>query len=191
MQVTGNWSSSLSNWLNEQDGNFYAVSGVAVDEARGVLYIAEFQSWRVQKYELSTGAYLGVINSPRTPSEDMWVPTDIAVDADGNLLLTDGGNAYIYTLSPDGEVLRRWQNYGRGPGQWITPAMAPSTSPQTPPLSLSTQRPASSWPSGPAAACKTPTALLWTRQGLCTWQSAASTGSRSLQPVESMWRHSQ
>lgn len=49
-------------------------------------------------------------------------PTDTAMDAEGNLYVSDGyGNARIHKFSKDGDLLLSWGEPGRGPGQFNLP----------------------------------------------------------------------
>src|SRR5947209_6814778 len=48
-------------------------------------------------------------------------PIGIAVDAHGNVYVTDQGAAQVITLSPDGRVLARWGKQGTGPGRLNIP----------------------------------------------------------------------
>ncbi|MEM2875580.1 MAG: peptidyl-alpha-hydroxyglycine alpha-amidating lyase family protein [Candidatus Bathyarchaeia archaeon] len=49
-------------------------------------------------------------------------PTDVAIDKEGNLYVSDGyGNARIHKFSSDGELLLSWGEPGREPGQFNLP----------------------------------------------------------------------
>ncbi len=49
-------------------------------------------------------------------------PADVAVAADGTILIPDGyGNSRIHVFSPDGAHLRSWGAHGREPGQFRVP----------------------------------------------------------------------
>ncbi len=49
-------------------------------------------------------------------------PTDIALDIEGNIYVSDGyGNARIHKFSKEGELLLSWGEPGRGPGQFNLP----------------------------------------------------------------------
>lgn len=49
-------------------------------------------------------------------------PTDVAVDADGFMYVSDGyGNHVVHKLSPKGERVMTWGGPGSGPGEFTTP----------------------------------------------------------------------
>ncbi len=49
-------------------------------------------------------------------------PTDVAVDSDGFMYVSDGyGNYVVHKLSPKGERVLTWGGPGHGPGQFTTP----------------------------------------------------------------------
>ncbi len=54
--------------------------------------------------------------SPGTPA-----PTNLALDAEGNLYVTDYTFDRVLKFSPDGVLLAQWGGYGAGPGQFSRP----------------------------------------------------------------------
>ena len=49
-------------------------------------------------------------------------PTNLALDADGSMFITDGyGNARVHKFSPEGELMFSWGEPGNGPGQFHLP----------------------------------------------------------------------
>jgi len=48
-------------------------------------------------------------------------PTDIAVDAQGNIYILDAGNARIQKFGPDGKYLATIGRKGQGPGEFVMP----------------------------------------------------------------------
>ncbi|MGQ0717307.1 MAG: NHL repeat-containing protein [Pseudonocardiales bacterium] len=52
----------------------------------------------------------------------LTTPSGLAVDNDGNLLVTDEDTHTVTTFAPDGTPLRRWGTRGNGPGELDRPA---------------------------------------------------------------------
>ena len=56
---------------------------------------------------------------------DRTIPTDvagqIAVGPDGNVYVTDSGNARVQVFTPQGRFVRQFGSYGSGPGQFLQP----------------------------------------------------------------------
>jgi DNA-binding beta-propeller fold protein YncE/Mg-chelatase subunit ChlD len=87
---------------------------LALDEARGRLYVCDAGAGRVAVYALD-GARLA-----------LWpgfgAPTGVAVAPDGRVLVADAAAQAIRVLGPDGVELGRWGGPGAGPGQFDGPA---------------------------------------------------------------------
>src|SRR4030095_1357022 len=45
-------------------------------------------------------------------------PTGLAIDAEGNLYVVDGGNDRIQVFDPDGKFINMWGTSGSGPGEF-------------------------------------------------------------------------
>jgi DNA-binding beta-propeller fold protein YncE len=45
-------------------------------------------------------------------------PSDVAVDDQGNIYVTDSGHSLIQKLSPTGQPLAKWGKAGIGPGEF-------------------------------------------------------------------------
>jgi sugar lactone lactonase YvrE len=81
--------------------------GIALDGA-GKLYVADSRNHRIREVDLATGAVRTVAGSSAVGPWDgpalnasFRVPSDVAVAADGRLLIVDRGNSSIRTLSAD------------------------------------------------------------------------------------------
>ncbi len=78
----------------------------------------------VLKYS-TDGALLMVLGTADEPGEDekhFNQPTDIAVNRDGEIFVTDGYvNSRIVKFSADGEFLKAWGKRGKGKGEFNTP----------------------------------------------------------------------
>jgi hypothetical protein len=69
-----------------------------------------------------TGAVGRDYRTIRHPAGPFNCPTDVALDAEGNIYVTDGyGNARVHKFSKDGELITSWGEPGRGLGQFNAP----------------------------------------------------------------------
>lgn len=123
-------------------GHFYTVTGIAVDND-GNVYATEPYNRRVQKftgdgtfiaawgwdvkvgggtgYEICLPADTCQIGIIGTGDGQFNFPTDVAVDAAGNVYVSDPINERIQKFTSDGVFLLKWGSSGDGPGEFSTP----------------------------------------------------------------------
>jgi uncharacterized protein (TIGR03663 family) len=109
----------ITQWGSEGDGpgQFKEPWGIAVD-AEGDVYVADTWNHRVQKFDaegnflLQWGGYRSTGGVAVGDEGFFWGPRDIAVDAAGNVYVTDTGNKRVQIFSPDGEFLNQWGGFG-------------------------------------------------------------------------------
>jgi len=108
--------------------------GIAVDK-QGMVYVADTWNHRIVKMDpqLRTIATWGYPTKPSGADSllSLYGPRALALDADGNLLVTDTGNNRVVKFSPDGRPLGSFGSLGSGPGQLQEPvgiAVAPDGS---------------------------------------------------------------
>jgi len=111
--------------LESGDGQFDEPWGVACDR-EGRIYVADTWNGRVQVFDRD-GRFLRKWGSlsAATASEgnplSMFGPRGIAIDTEGNLLVTDTGNCRILRFSRDGAPLAQIGGSGSLPGQFKEP----------------------------------------------------------------------
>ncbi len=128
----------------DRDGRFLASWGEGiVVRAHGIfispddmVYLTDDLDHTVRKFT-TDGKLLQTLGTSGQPSDTGVVgidyrtirggppfhrPTNVALAADGTLLVTDGyGNARVHRFAPAGRLLQSWGEPGRGPGQFNLP----------------------------------------------------------------------
>ncbi len=128
----GNFLASVE--LRESDTEASQPWGLAVS-SDGRVYVADTFGWRVLAFDAGLRQPVLVFGEP--PPLDgqppgpyhLFGPRDLAIDADGNLWVTDTGHARIVVYTPDGEYLREVAgpfdpetlHRGSGPAQFSEP----------------------------------------------------------------------
>jgi uncharacterized protein (TIGR03663 family) len=118
----------LFEWGSEgaELGQFNEPWGIAVAQ-NGTVFVADTWNHRVQAFSANGeflrafGAYMNVQNDPQAEPGKFWGPRDIAIDAAGNLYVTDTGNKRVQKFTPDGQFLSTWGGGGIVPGSFEEP----------------------------------------------------------------------
>jgi len=117
----------LRQWGSQGNapGQFQEPWGIAVD-GEGNVYVADTWNHRIQKFD-AQGRFLkqwgffgdtaGVLGDP----EMFYGPRDIAVDAEGNLLLSDTGNKRVLRFTSDALFIQQMGGAGSLDGQFREP----------------------------------------------------------------------
>jgi len=115
------WGSS-----GEAPGQFSEPWGIAVDADDNV-YVADTWNHRLQKFTADGEfiTYWGVFQDTGgellNPQGMFYGPRDIAIDAEGNLYVTDTGNKRVQKFDSEGNPLGQWGGGGAEPGQFLEP----------------------------------------------------------------------
>jgi sugar lactone lactonase YvrE len=101
-------------------------AGLAIDEENRFLYVANTGSDQVLVYDADTFKLLRKIGTPAknhtlTTPGDFSSPTNVAVDKDGNLFVTDTLNDRVEVFDADGVFIRAFGKNGDGPGDFTRP----------------------------------------------------------------------
>jgi DNA-binding beta-propeller fold protein YncE len=113
------------------DGKFLAAWGEGIIKAKhGLrifgdrLYVADNEMHQVYEFSLD-GRLLrsfGTRGKSGLGKNEFYQPTDIAIAANGDMLITDGyGNSRVVRLAPDGTFLSTWGTPGDKPGEFKAP----------------------------------------------------------------------
>jgi DNA-binding beta-propeller fold protein YncE len=101
--------------------------GIAIDNENRFLYVADAELDQILVYDadspyrllrrIGTGGKQHTLTSPG----DFAKPTNVAVDSDGNLFVSDTWNNRVQIFDPDGNFIRAFGKAGDGPGYFARP----------------------------------------------------------------------
>ena len=117
----------VSTWgsFGEAQGQFNEPWGVAVG-TDGRIYVLDTWNHRVQvfspegQFQKSWGAFVSTDGQLGEPGV-FWGPRGIAVDGEGNLVVTDTGNKRVQVFDPEGNFVTQFGGAGLEPGQFDEP----------------------------------------------------------------------
>ncbi len=101
-------------------GEFENPAGIAIDDERKKLYIVDTKKHNIIVYSLDYRPVATIGKRGREAGE-LNFPTNVAIDGDGNILVTDTGNFRIQKLGPDGEFIMEFGSVGDKPGNFGRP----------------------------------------------------------------------
>ena len=101
-------------------------AGMAIDEENRFLYVANTGTDQILVFDADTFKLLRKIgtagkNHTLTTPGDFSKPTNVAVDEDGNLYVTDTLNDRVEEFDADGSFIRTFGKNGDGPGDFMRP----------------------------------------------------------------------
>jgi sugar lactone lactonase YvrE len=107
-------------------GGLVDPGGLAIDNENRFLYVADAALDQVFVYDadkLTLIRKIGTAGKKHTLTEpgQFSVPTNVAVDADGNLYVTDMYNNRVEVFDADGNFIRQWGKAGDRPGTFSRP----------------------------------------------------------------------
>jgi len=108
------------------EGGLVDPGGLAIDNENRFLYVADAALDQVFVYDadkLTLIRKIGTAGKKHTLTEpgQFSVPTNVAVDADGNLYVTDMYNNRVEVFDADGNFIRQWGKSGDRPGTFSRP----------------------------------------------------------------------
>jgi len=96
-------------------------AGLALDPARGRLYVVDSYGHRVVVFDASTFAWIGGFGEPGEGAGKFTFPVGIAVDAEGRIYVTDTGSCTVQIFNPEYELVGTFGGRGIAPSQFSRP----------------------------------------------------------------------
>jgi DNA-binding beta-propeller fold protein YncE len=104
-----------------RDGELESPAGMAVDGDRQLLYVADAKKHQVFCYSTVDGAAVRTIGRRGSEPGEFNFPTNVSVDKEGRLYVTDTLNFRIQSFDPDGKPLHAFGTLGDTPGSLNRP----------------------------------------------------------------------
>jgi DNA-binding beta-propeller fold protein YncE len=98
------------------DGELENPSGLAIDRARALLYVADAKKHQVLCYSSADGTFVRAIGKRGTESGEFNFPTNLSVDHGGRLFVTDTLNFRVQIFDQAGAFVTSIGTQGDGPG---------------------------------------------------------------------------
>ena len=107
-------------------GDLISPAGIAIDTSNRFVYVADTQADQVvvfdaDKYTLLRRIGTGGKNHTLTDPGDFSMPTNVAVDKDGNVGVTDTLNNRVEIFDAEGNFISEFGKSGDGPGHFARP----------------------------------------------------------------------
>lgn len=96
-------------------------TGLAVNEKTHELLVVDTVNSQIIRYDLDTYKFKGHIGREGSASGTFHYPTNIFVNSDGHIFVTDSLNFRIQIFSPEGEFLNTFGKPGDSPGYFSRP----------------------------------------------------------------------
>ena len=87
------------------EGKFRVPDAVRVDPGGTLLFVSDQRNHRIQVFDLD-GVFQYTIGSFGSGPGELREPEDLTFDAEGNLVVADGGNHRVQVFTPQGEFVR-------------------------------------------------------------------------------------
>ena len=98
------------------DGELENPSGLAIDRARSLLYVADAKKHQVLCYSSADGSSVRTIGKRGIEAGEFNFPTNLSVDRGGRLYVTDTLNFRVQIFGADGAFVASIGTQGDGPG---------------------------------------------------------------------------
>jgi DNA-binding beta-propeller fold protein YncE len=101
-------------------GQVTTIGAMAIDQVRKHLVVPDIRGHKIAVFDLSGKLLFSVGKRGEEPGQFNY-PDAVAIDKEGNILVSDQMNARIQRLSPEGKPLFKFGQRGDGPGEFALP----------------------------------------------------------------------
>lgn len=102
-------------------GEYEGAGGIALDEKRGLFYIADAKKHTVSVYSLKDYRKIRTMGRRGIEHGEFNYPTNLDVDPDGRLYVVDTGNFRVQIFDSEGKFLKDLGEVGDTPGSFARP----------------------------------------------------------------------
>ncbi|HEU5451983.1 MAG TPA: 6-bladed beta-propeller [Terriglobales bacterium] len=98
--------------------------GIAIDNENRYLYVVDAQANRVSVFDADSMKFLrawGKLSDEMAAPGTFSAPTNVAVDSDGNVYVTDTFNARVQVFDAEGQFVTMWGKQGNSAGNFMRP----------------------------------------------------------------------
>ncbi|MFZ2199007.1 MAG: 6-bladed beta-propeller [Thermodesulfovibrionales bacterium] len=92
-----------------------------VDVFENLLYVADIKNGLIKVFDKASGAEVKEFGKSGKPQDNLYMPTNISFDREGNLYITDTGRFKVFKYDRDGHLLNTFGMLGSGPGTFARP----------------------------------------------------------------------
>ena len=103
-----------------EDKRFQVLNGVALDPERRFIYLCDTRGSAIYKFDYQ-GAFIQQVAEGGGREQDVYFPSNLALDSQGNLFVTDTMHWKIKSYDPKGNFRFAWGVHGSVPGQFNRP----------------------------------------------------------------------
>lgn len=94
--------------------------GVALDSERNLMYVTDTKKQGIFIFK-NNGEYVGQLAESGPDQGQVYFPSGIALDKDGNIYVVDTMNFRIQIISPEGKFIKQFGQHGDSPGSVARP----------------------------------------------------------------------
>jgi DNA-binding beta-propeller fold protein YncE len=104
-----------------QQGEMENPTSVAMDDARHRIYVVDSRQHHVLVYDTESGRLVSTFGGRGSGDGQFNFPTNVALDREGRVYVTDTMNFRVEVFSPEGKFLETWGEQGNRFGEFLKP----------------------------------------------------------------------
>ena len=86
-----------------------------------LIYVADAKNGLIKVFDKTSGGQVKEFGKLGKPEENLYIPTNLAVDEAGYIYITDTGRFKVFKYDRDGHMLATFGGLGSGPGEFARP----------------------------------------------------------------------